>query len=517
MAIEISRESLNFTQDKCSRQIQYISDCDIIVPDSKPDVLKVLEVQATEQINEKSISRDYITLSGVINHNILYVSDDEEKSLQSIEYTAPFTQQISANGADDTMMCHIKSSVVHTEHSIHNSRKLNVKCAVDITANAYNTDGVSVVTSIGGEESMPCKTKSVNSFNVAGITEHVFHIEEQCSVPEPYDVNELLRASVHVADSELKIVVNKVVIKGNLMVKSLFISDGEICSADNEIPFTQIIDVDAIDPDMYTVADFCVKNVSVQRELDTDATMSNLSVNADIGVCITSYDERHMEYVSDVYSPDYNISVHNVNVQVEEMVDSLSGQCIVNDSAKLEDGDVIEKVYSLSTKAYTDSVSIADDGVTVSGNVNVVALCKTDGADGISSVQKQIPFSCSLPVSRSFDASCARCDASVETEHSSYSIDGADSINVRLVLRVASRLLSQYQVGAITDIDYDEQSKIDKSSQAGITVYFVQNGDEMWDIAKRYHTTADEIVSVNKLDANCTLSVGQQLLIPKRN
>ena len=72
-------------------------------------------------------------------------------------------------------------------------------------------------------------------------------------------------------------------------------------------------------------------------------------------------------------------------------------------------------------------------------------------------------------------------------------------------------------MNAITNIVLDEEKKIDKSTQSGITVYFVQSGDELWDIAKRYHTTSEDILGTNKLESDVTLGVGQQLLIPKRN
>jgi hypothetical protein len=103
MSIEISRESLEYSCDKCGRQLQYISDCDIIVPDSQPDVLRILEVQAVEQINDRSVSRDYINIGGYVSYNILYVGDDGENSLYSIDYAAPFSQQIPAKGADDSV------------------------------------------------------------------------------------------------------------------------------------------------------------------------------------------------------------------------------------------------------------------------------------------------------------------------------------------------------------------------------------------------------------------------------
>ena len=517
MSIEISRESLDYTCDKCGRQLQYISDCDIIVPDSQPDVLRILEVQAVEQINDKSVSRDYINIGGYVSYNILYVGDDEENALYSIDYSAPFTQQIPAKGADDNVKCHITSHIVHTEYSLHNSRKLNVKSAVNFMAHAYSTEGISVVTYAGGEEALPCRMGNINSFNVANMAEHSFHIEEQCQVADGFEISRILRYSVETSDTELKVVVNKVVVKGNLVVKTLYLSDGEICTSVNEIPFTQIIDAESVQPDMYTTADFCIKNPEVTRELDTDATMTAFRVNADICVNVITYDERNIDYISDIYSPDYNIGVHRVDVCASELADAVSGQCIVSDSVRLDNGEIIEKVYSLSADSYADGAEVVGDGIKVSGSTNVSVLCKTDGKVGISAVNKKVPFSCVLPLSREFSGNEQRCVAGVITEHSSYSIDGADSINVRVVLKASAQLISEQTVSAVADIDCDESVRVDKSSQAGITVYFVQSGDEMWDIAKRYHTTSEEISSVNKLEPGGKLSPGQQLLIPKRN
>ena len=516
MSIEISRESLDYTSDKCGRRLQYISDCDIIVPDSQPDVLKILEVRATEQINDKSLSRDYINIGGNVSYNILYVGDDEEGGIYSIDYSVPFTQQIPATGADESVKCHIVSKVVHTEYSLHNSRKLNVKSAVNFMAHAYSTVGVSVVTGAGDEESLPCRRGRLDSFNVSGLTEHTFHMDEMCSVADGCEISRILRCIVETSNTELKVVANKVVVKGNLVAKTLFLSDDEICTSVNEMPFTQIIEAESVQPDTYTKADFSIRNPVITRELDTDATMSALRVNADVCVCVITYSEKKIEYISDIYSPDYNLGLHRVEVCASELADVVSGQCIVNDTIRLESGDIIGKVHSLTADSYVDGADIDGDVLKVLGSTNVSVLCKSESGEA-SSVYKQVPFSCSLPLTGEFGGADMSCEAGVFTEHSSYSIEGADSINVRIVLKISAQLISEHKVSAVSDIECNESDKVDKSSQAGITVYFVQSGDDMWDIAKRYHTTLDEISSVNKLEPNMAIFPGQQLLIPKRN
>ena len=44
----------------------------------------------------------------------------------------------------------------------------------------------------------------------------------------------------------------------------------------------------------------------------------------------------------------------------------------------------------------------------------------------------------------------------------------------------------------------------------GIVLYFVQKGDSLWNIAKTYHTTVEEIKTQNQLESD-VIHPGQQL------
>ena len=50
--------------------------------------------------------------------------------------------------------------------------------------------------------------------------------------------------------------------------------------------------------------------------------------------------------------------------------------------------------------------------------------------------------------------------------------------------------------------------------QPGMIGYVVKKGDELWDIAKRYHTTRQDLIDTNQLSGE-ELSPGQKLLIMK--
>ena len=68
-------------------------------------------------------------------------------------------------------------------------------------------------------------------------------------------------------------------------------------------------------------------------------------------------------------------------------------------------------------------------------------------------------------------------------------------------------------------LDKVEEKPLDmKKIQAmpGILIYMVKPGDELWDIARRYHTSVEEIRELNGLNENQELSPGTPILVVKK-
>lgn len=515
MSVEILKDVINHTHEKLGSVVSYISDCDVIVPDYKPDIMNILEVTAYEQINDKNVSRDYVTVSGTINYNILYVSDDEENYINSILYKTPFTNQIPVEGWDGDCNCIVKSNVVHTEYSVHNSRKFNVKCAVDMSADIYKKMQGEIVVSVNDETKLPCKTNLIECYNVCSVNEHTFCVEELCSLSDSDHCSEVVKHSINVTNSEVKVVANKAIVKGDISVKVLYLSDSILKETESEIPFTQLIDLDISENDIIPTAEYFVKNTSVTCELDDDATMSKLKASAEICVILKLFAENRIQYVSDAYSPDFKTDISRTQIVVNGIEDTLSSQCIVSDYLKIKKGDTIEKVLSLDTYTHIEKAEIENCGVKIKGFVNVSLIYNGDN-NRVSSVYSQIPYECEVEVNHPVSNN-TKCICRVDDHMSSYNIDGTDRVNVREVIKISCQLISENKIDVIDNIEFDETVKTDKTGQAGITVYFVQNGDSMWNIAKRYNTTGEEITAVNKLEKDCTLTAGQQLIIPKHN
>ena len=127
--------------------------------------------------------------------------------------------------------------------------------------------------------------------------------------------------------------------------------------------------------------------------------------------------------------------------------------------------------------------------------------------------QKQIPFTSQVQLSRNCDDGV--CEYSVSADGETYTLSGENSCDLRFVVRCEARVIKNNSVSLITDVICDESKKIDKSNQAGIIVYFVQQGDTLWDVAKHYNTTDKQIIEVNNLLKEYKPEVGDRLVIPK--
>lgn len=517
MSLELDTRSIQINEPLKAANIRTVVDTDVIVPDSKPDVLNVLQVNAISSVTEKYIQKDHVTVSGMIDYTILYSGDEEQIHVKSINIRTPFSQQIEVIGVEEDMFNYVKSEVHHIEYHIQNSRKINIKAVVSLDTNIINSSVAPVVSGVVSDSSIPVKNEVIKAFNLAVCTEDTFEIEESLKVPGANPgIDDILKSDIRLESGELKVVNNKVVAKGCAIVNTLYTCDDDIYYMENEIPFTEVIDVEGINPDMHSDITYDITGASYETESDENGENTGMYIKISVGCLIRAYEDEQFDVVSDVYSPDYELNVQRRRINVNEIVDTSNSSCVVNDTIDLSPGmPAMVKIYNFISEPYIERAYMEGNSAVADGFVNAQLLYMSDSdSSPVYSVKKTIPFSHRVEIPKNVPE--AVVDASVQSEHSGYTFKSQNEADVRIALRVNINVLKSQQTDVITDIEVNENLPIDKTEQPGIVIYFAEESDTLWDIAKRYHTTIGEIAAVNKLDENEQLKDRQQLLIPKR-
>lgn len=517
MSLELDTQKIQINEPLKATNVRTVVDTDIIVPDSKPDVLNVLQVNAISSVTEKYVQKDNITVSGMIDYTILYSGDEEPVHVKSINFRTPFSQQIEVSGISDDMLSYIRSDVRHIEYHIQNSRKINVRSVVSLDTNVIDSKISSVVSGIHSDSSIPSKSEVIKAFNLAVCSENSFEIEESLHVPGANpNIDDILKSDIRLDSGEMKVVNNKVVAKGSVVVNTLYTCDDDIYYMENEIPFTEVMDVEGITPDMHSDISYTIDAASYETEKDDEGAANGVYVKINVGCLVRAYEDDSYEVISDVYSPDYKLNVSRKNINVSEILDTSNPSLNVSDTLSLgDDMPEMVKIYNFLAQPYIDSAAIENGNVVVEGSVNTQILYLSDDAESpVYCAKKEIPFTYKKECPAIVPGAAVK--ASVHSEHGGYTFKSPTEAEVRISLRLGIDVLRTHSADVITDIAVNTDEPIDKKSQPGIVIYFAESSDTLWDIAKRYNTTVSEIAAVNNIDENERLQDRQQLLIPKR-
>jgi spore germination protein YaaH len=61
-----------------------------------------------------------------------------------------------------------------------------------------------------------------------------------------------------------------------------------------------------------------------------------------------------------------------------------------------------------------------------------------------------------------------------------------------------------------------EEIEMEGEADSGIYIYFVQPGDSLWSVAKKYNTTINSILKYNEIADEEALEVGSKIMIFKK-
>ena len=114
------------------------------------------------------------------------------------------------------------------------------------------------------------------------------------------------------------------------------------------------------------------------------------------------------------------------------------------------------------------------------------------------SMETMIPFSHTIEAENITENCVYHLRADLE-QLSTTMID-SDEIEVKIVMNLNAIVLEQTDTGIIQEIEEHELDREKLCSMPGIVGYQVQPQDSLWDIAKKFYTTIENIVRLNGLE-----------------
>lgn len=520
MSLELIRETFKANRIVGRGEAQTIFENDIIVPDSKPDIARVLLADGDLFITGTEILQDRVIVNGAILYKILYITDDEAQAVKGINNRFAFTYDLEVENARSNMKSKIKCNIEHIDYEILNGRKLNVKTVLNFSGRVEEETEQSLVYDLDGIDDIQVLKRSISANCFIGSGTADTSINESMEVPAGKPaIGEILRTDCKLSGTEYKIVDGKIIAKGEANVTTLYVADDEARSLqvmEHGIPFSQTIDLPGISEESSCHVDYRIADASFEAEEDSDGELRYLKCEMELKLAAEAYQQRNIEFIDDAYSPKTRISIDKEAFKMQEYTAESISQAVLKDTIYIDDDspDIAEVFNAYGIPAVSD-YEISEDRITIEGFVGSRIMYLANNAQQpVYICEKELPFR-HVAEMKGIKPDMS-CDINLDIEHCNYSMLSSKEIEVRFVVNVSSRAVNELEIPAIGKAAETALDDKRLASRPSITIYFTQPGDTLWKIAKNYYTTIADIQRINNISDQDLAQPGLQLIIPKR-
>lgn len=220
------------------------------------------------------------------------------------------------------------------------------------------------------------------------------------------------------------------------------------------------------------------------------------------------FDEISRDLIIDAYSTKHNLILKTEEINLRENVERV----IYDESLAFDlDVDAVEILDIKGTSNILDTKYL-DEEIVIDGilSLNIYYIDRMSGE--IAHYHDHFPYKSNIAFETDYQ------DLLIDVNHKLGDINyilKKDIMSIENSIEYNISLSNDKKIHGIMDIEETGEA-IDKKDMASITIYIVQKGDILWDIAKRYNTTMEEILSSNNLDASYEMKVGDKIIIEKK-
>ncbi|MBS4959836.1 MAG: DUF3794 domain-containing protein [Clostridiales bacterium] len=517
MPVDIIKDEMILKCMSQKESSQVLAEGDIIVPDMKPDMDFILRVSARPFTDEIKTNDGRVTFRGRMEVHILYQGKNCQKPVNSMTSILPFEDFLIMDAAGKSSEITAEIKTEHIEYSVINDRKLSVKAVLMVTAEAWNEKRLSFIRDVAGDEAFQVKKDRFCAMSCRESVKDRFAVKEEVNLPSQYpEIDEILDTEVFISEEEIRPADGKVLIKGILNVSTIYsgIDDTSIIeTVENEIPFHGFVEAKEATEEAIALAKLRIDQFQVRAMADDDGTDHLLEVEASISVDMKIIEEAQKVFAQDMYTTTGNIEINTEEISFPEMVGRNDAKGVLKESF-LIDGKYpeilrVEKVFG---SAQLEEVTVKDDIVTAEGVVNleIMYIAGSDDAP-VSVVPVAVPFEQTIEVRGVKEGMQAEVSAGIEGI--SFSMLSDREVEIVVTMGYMVYVVDNQKEEVISQVIFEEGKDPELKKIASIVIYVAQKGDSLWNIAKRYRTTVDNILKFNEIDNPNLIYPGQKLLI----
>ena len=485
-------------------------DLNISLPDYCPDIQRILKCQIYPRIGSRSISGDRLMLEGSFTVKVFYL-DPGGMRIRFCDSSDTFSSEVALKQAADNAQVYAFPRVEYINCRATSPRRLDIHGAFSVCAKVVSQGSSEVVSNIAGDDVEQLKaTMPVN--NLVAFAQQQFSVDEILELgggKPPAD--SILRSDAFAVLQDFKVAAGKLMIKGEVCVKFLYVSADENSTPEAmefTVPFSQMLDCDGVTEECLCDVKLSVLGVEAQIKNDYSGEKTFFDTQVRLNANASAYRSGEVTVVSDAYSRDYDLNIASKQKAMDTLSELIGDTTVHKSTLNVEDGTVA-KVIDMWNEMGSVAAEVQDGQIQFKGKYSLCVLA-LDGENKPFYFERLLDFE--------YNRACAskgenlRCDTQVGVGGISYRIMGS-GVEAKTELRLTAEIYSRYAFKAITEVTADETKPVARDNAAALGIYYADAGENLWNIAREYRTSVDTIKKENNVSGDVMENRGM-LLIP---
>lgn len=511
MEVQVSKENICINKLVAEKKELIFIQNDMIVPDSKPDILNTINVSGNVCIYKKEVSDDKIKIDGTIPTYIMYLPDSKEDNLRALNCNLDFSETIAVPGAREGMILVTQCVIKDMECKVINGRKISIKAGVEFCIKMYSNEEVEIINQINNIKDIQTLQENFSVNSLVGNGKTSVYAKDTFSIESQDELAEILKVDINLVDKDIKLSYNKVLAKAEAEIKIMYLTeDNRIGRVVGKIPVVGFIDIQNIAEDNICDVNYEIKNMQIRPNPVED---HSIYIELEIEQNCMAFEKRQINLIQDLYSPTTNLEFSQKRISSGADKSEMTKDFTIKDKvqiAGLEEGNLLD----VEVKPNLVSTNITNSKINYSGEINLNFIFTTENS--IHSRNAKIPFEISEENPEGSDK--INVDTDITIGNTTFEVTKGGEVACEINMEIATNLSKNIDMNLIDNINVvEELPEGEDEDYDSLILYIVQPGDTLWKIAKRFHTTVDELVRMNGIEDSNQIAIGQKIYIPKFN
>ncbi|HCC34100.1 MAG TPA: hypothetical protein DEQ02_00075 [Ruminococcaceae bacterium] len=510
MEYKLTQQDVYINDVVFDESVEQPIDTEFSLPDYCPDVARVLKCRINPRIGSRSINGGILTVEGTAYINLIYV-DEEKGDIRSHEHSVGFTRNFEVPGEYDNAQPIVRAKMEYCNCRPINQRKISVHGALSLRLKVCARRKKEIITDVDGEGIEVLRGEVPASSTLSTAEKYLLISDELDIGPSQQGIRYLLRGDARAIALDCKVVSNKVIVKGELLVSAFYCGDedGGTDNLDTSLPISQIIDIDGVNEKCTCSASIDVVSLDLKPRTGLNGEARSMAISSKLLIMIKAYCENDVPVIYDIYSTQFESSNEKYEIPFEKKVGSVNENYLCKKTIDLPE-KAMDSVADLWCDSAVEGVRQENNQVVISGTVMICILGK-DKDDLPSYFESPVAYEYrynldSVPEKVS-------CDPEVVAANATYTLLPTNEIEVRVELDIKAEILSRTGVSALVGTNIHEDKPKEKDA-AALIIYYADADETVWDIARAHNTSAEQVMNLNTLQSSGKLGAKKMLMIP---